>query len=199
VATATFLTEKHIYQRDGIVVPSVTQVLALAGIDDVSGIPLHNLERAAAVGTAVHQACEFLDQDELDIESVGPLIVGYVLAYQRFKEEHEFFPLTIEQRGIAESGALAYGYCLDRTGIIEGTPVLLDIKTASKRSPAWAIQTAAYADAINLNSARRLVIHANKSGAYDLIPYTDAKDFDVWYSALHAAHWKLAHGWKIPR
>ena len=82
MAIATFLAERHIYEYEGVVVPSVTQVLTLAGIHDVSHVPLHYLERAAGIGSAVHQACEYLDEGKLDLESVDSLIVGYVLAYR---------------------------------------------------------------------------------------------------------------------
>ena len=36
MANATYYAERHIYEHEGVVVPSVTQVLALAGIDDGS-------------------------------------------------------------------------------------------------------------------------------------------------------------------
>ena len=48
-ATATFREQGHEYQVEGIPIPSVTQVLTLAGIDDVSKIPFHNLERARVI------------------------------------------------------------------------------------------------------------------------------------------------------
>src|SRR3954463_4964548 len=102
MATATFAEFDHSYEVDGIVVPSVTQVLSLTGIDDVSGIPLHYLQRAAGIGTAVHQACELLDEDDLDLDSLDPLIQGYVLGYQRFREETGFAADLVEHRRIAD-------------------------------------------------------------------------------------------------
>lgn len=198
MANATYYAERHIYEHEGVVVPSVTQVLALAGIDDVSGIPLHYLQRAAGIGTAVHQACEFLDQEDLDLESLDSSIVGYVLGYQRFKQEHDFFPLTIEQKGVGQSSGIYFGYCLDRMGIIDGKPVLLDIKTSSKLAAKWAIQTAAYAEATNLDG-RRLVVHVTKDGKYKLIEHDDSGDFAVWVGALRVAHWRMAHGKRVAR
>src|ERR1700675_985366 len=67
--TVDFTELGHIYRTDdGVIVPSVSQVLTLAGISDMSGIPQHVLDRARAIGTAVHQACEYLDQDDLDLD-----------------------------------------------------------------------------------------------------------------------------------
>lgn len=205
-ASASFRAEGHIYELNGRVVPSVTQTLTLAGLDDVSRIPARNLARAAAIGTAVHQACEFLDQDDLDLDSLDPLTVGYVLGYQRFKQETGFSPVTIERRGVAvdpEASGLAYGFCFDRIGILQdgqdqGREVLIDIKTASRKSASWAIQTAAYAEAVEFEG-ERYAVHVAKDGSYKLIPHQDAADFDTWHAALHLAHWKLAHGAKLPK
>ena len=191
-----FSADRHLYQHDGQIVPSVTQVLALAAITDVSGIPLYYLERAAAIGTAVHQACEFLDQDDLELDSLDESIVGYVLGYQRFREEHEFVPEAIERRGVATSCGLRFGYCVDRIGTMDGKRVLLDIKTSSKRQPSWAIQTAAYADA-EQHEGERLVVHVAKDGTYKLIRYDQDADFSIWLAALHVAHWRLANGAKL--
>jgi hypothetical protein len=198
MSTSTFSADRHIYEHEGVVVPSVTQVLTLAGIDDVSRVPLHYLERAAGIGTAVHEACELLDQDDLDLDSLDESIVGYVLAYQRFKQATEFEVVTIEQRGVGESGGLHFGYCLDRLGVIGGEPVLVDIKTPSKRSHSWAIQTAGYAEGIN-HGGRRLIVHVAKDGSYDLVQHCDPRDFFTWQGALAVAHWKLNHGSKLPR
>jgi hypothetical protein len=142
MSTATFTELTHTYKTDGVVVPSVTQVLTLAGISDVSGVPLHILERAAAIGTAVHQATELLEQDDLDMESLDPSTVGYVKAYQLFKEVTGFKAEMVEYRTVAECSGFKYGMCVDRVGTIEGKEYVLDIKTSSRPQPSWAIQTA---------------------------------------------------------
>ena len=198
---ATFQSAGHIYQIDGKIGPSVTQVLTLAGLDELAHVPRRFLARAAAIGTAVHQACEFLDENDLDLDSLDPTIVGYVLGYQKFKLERNFEMVTIERRGVTVDptpGGLAYGFCLDRIGILDGKEVLIDIKTATKKSPSWAIQTAAYAEAVQFEGAR-LAVHVTKEGSYKLIPHEDTADFDQWHHALATAHWKLVHGTKLPK
>jgi hypothetical protein len=197
---ATFQSAGHIYQIDGKAVPSVTQALTLAGLDELAHVPRRFLARAAAIGTAVHQACEFLDQDDLDLDSLDPAIVGYVLGYQRFKMEHNFSIITIERRGVATDptpGGLAYGFCLDRIGILDGKETLIDLKTATKKSASWAIQTAAYGEAVEFEGLR-MAVHLTKQGGYKLIPHEEAGDFEQWHHALANAHWKLAHGAKLP-
>lgn len=195
-SVAHFSPEGHVYSLDGKIVPSVTQSLTLAGLDDVSRIPRHHLKRAADIGTAVHEACHFLDEDDLDLDSLDPAIVGYVLGYQRFKQQRGFSPVVIEQRGVVSTG-LPYGFCLDRIGILDDREVLLDIKTASRKQNWWGIQVAGYASAVEFKG-ERLAVHVTKEGDYKLIPHENAADFDAWEAALQIAHWKLAHGAKLP-
>ena len=197
MSTATFTEFGHVYQQDGVIIPSVSQCLELAGLSDVSMIPAHILERASAIGTAVHQACEFLDQDDLELDSLDPTIVGYVVGYQKFREEHEFIPELVEHRIIAELGGMKYGMCVDRVGRFKAakTAILLDIKTSSKPQPHWAIQTAAYAAGLGLECERK-VVHVSKDGNYKLLDQTE-DDLVVWAAVLQIAHWRLAHGTKI--
>lgn len=194
-AAATFQAAGHIYRHEGRIVPSVTQVLTLAGLDELANVPRRCLVRAAAVGTAVHQACEFLDQDDLDLDSLDPEIVGYVLGWQEFKRENDFSPVVIERRGIAV-GEISYGFCLDRIGVLGDREVLLDIKTGQKAAASWAVQTAAYALAEEFDGPR-LSVHVSKDGTYQIIPHNEEGDFQVWHNALEVAHWKLQHGAKI--
>lgn len=196
-ATFTFEELRHIYTTDkGEIVPSVSQVLALAGISDVSGIPAHILDRASAIGTAVHQACEYLDHNDLDLDSLDPLIVGYVVGYQKFKEDTGFIPELIEHRMITKQGGIAYGMCVDRTGTIKNSKVLLDIKTSAKPQSSWAIQTAAYECALD-GVRERLVVQVTKDGKYSKILFTSNADYVVWQSALTVADWKLRNGAKL--
>lgn len=198
-ATIEFDELRHIYQKDGVVVPSVTQVLTLAGISDLSTVPAHILEKARQIGTAVHEAAQFLDEGDLDMESLDPSIVGYMVGYQRFREEHEFKATLIEHRMVGEVDGMAYGMTLDRLGRMKGydCEVLLDIKTSSRPSASWAIQTAAYVDGYGCGDPFRLVVHVSKDGTFKLIPYNEGEDFEVWRSALRVAYWRLNHGAKL--
>lgn len=197
-ATVQFDELNHIYQKDGVVVPSVTQVLTLAGLSDFSTVPPHILEKARQVGTAVHEASQFLDEGDLDLESLDPSIVGYMVGYQKFREEHGFKATLIEHRTVGEHEGMAYGMCFDRLGSMNGydCEVLLDIKTSSRPSASWAIQTAAYVDGWH-NDPFRLIVHVAKDGSYKLIRHEDGEDFEVWRSALRVAYWRLNHGARL--
>ena len=199
MASATFTLIGHVYEFEGRIVPSVTQALQLAGLDDLSRAPRHYVERAGAIGTAVHQACHFLDEDDLDVESLDAKIVGYVLAYQRFKEQRNFEPLVIEQRGVSIDpyGCLPFGFCLDRIGTIGGVEILIEIKTASRRYDWWRIQTAAYAQAVNFTGPR-FELHLAKTGTFKFNRHAKDSDFTEWGEVLNTATKMLAEGCALP-
>jgi hypothetical protein len=199
-AIATFAAQGHRYELDGVPVPSVTQAMALAGLDEYAGVPRRFLERAAAIGTAVHQATHFLDEDDLDLETVSSDIVGYVLSWQRFKATKDFSPIVIERRGISigAGNELPFGFCLDRIGVLAGEEILLDLKTAKKRSPFWGVQTAAYCRGANFDGPRACVQLFSNGLPGELIRFPKPDDFDEWDRALGTAHWKLNRGKKLP-
>lgn len=196
MATATFNELGHVYQLDGKTIPSVTQVLELAGLSDVSGIPAHILARASAIGTAVHEATQFLDEGDLAPDSLDPLIAGYVVAYQRFKEEVKPDIELVEHRTIT-STPIRYGMCVDRVYKLDGRLIVADLKTSSKVQPHWALQTAAYAVGLRMNDADRWVIHLAKDGTYRVVKHENLADSFVWSSALTVAYWRLENGAKL--
>jgi hypothetical protein len=190
--TLTFEATRHRYLTDeGIQIPSVSQVLTLAGISDVSMIPAHILERAAAIGSAVHDACQYLDEGELDPD-LDPLIVGYVLGYQRFKEAHEPKILEIETR-VGKDGDLPFAGRRDRVIVLGDVEYVMDIKTASKPQYSWPIQLAAYSK----RDQGRIVVHLAKDGTFNVIKYENEADYEVWQAALTVAHFKLKNGAKL--
>lgn len=198
MSTLTFTEETHTYEQDGEVIPSVTQVLELSGIVDVSGIPLVNLQKAADRGTNVHLACQYLDEDDLVLESIDPQVLGYVVAYQKFREEYNFRAVHIEHRMVGEVDGMRYGMTLDRIGVLDAPKVplegeiLLDLKTSSKPSAAWPIQTAAYKLGYGNDGFARGVVHLKKDGTFTfLIHDQDETDSKVWSAALTLAYWRL--------
>jgi len=197
-STASFTERGHIYRDGDLVVPSVSQVLELAGIDDLRGVPRYHVKRAGARGQAVHLATQFLDRNELDSHTIAPEIAGYVMGYEQFKRDTGFHPIAIEERGIGAIGDLRFGYCIDRVGILFDRLAIVDLKTASKAFAWWAIQLAGYADGIK-HDGPRYSVHLAADGDYNLVRYDDGRDFETWLAALNIAHWQLAHGRKLPR
>ena len=78
--------ERHEYAIDGVLRPSVTQTLKDAGLT----YDQWYTEEARLRGKAVHAACQLLDEDDLDWDSVLPEYRGYVTAWERFKRDSGF-------------------------------------------------------------------------------------------------------------
>src|SRR5690348_16409857 len=83
-----FEPDNHVYTVNGIVVPSVTQILE--PLVDFSKIPAAVLEYAKLRGEAVHLACELYDQNDLDIDNLDTVIVPYLEAWIKFKADTGF-------------------------------------------------------------------------------------------------------------
>lgn len=73
----TFDPERHVYTLDGLVIPSVTQVLEEERFIDFSGIPDATLDQAKARGSYVHQALHYHLEDQLDLADIDPRYRGY--------------------------------------------------------------------------------------------------------------------------
>lgn len=141
-----FFPEDHHYEADGSLCPSVTDILQ----------PLHRsykavspymLEVAAARGTAVHEACQAIDQgEEPDID---PDLEGYITAYADWLNLYDPIWMGIEKVVFCEEGWFAG--TLDRVGYVGDDMVVVDIKTSQPTREAYlavSLQTMAYAMAL---------------------------------------------------
>ena len=70
-----YIDETHTYLYDGVVLPSITQLLRVKFGNKYNGIPKETLERASVQGTAVHKAIE--DYEQNGIESELPELRNY--------------------------------------------------------------------------------------------------------------------------
>ena len=61
-----YIDETHTYLYDGVVLPSITQLLKVKFGNKYNGIPKETLERASVQGTAVHKAIEDYEQDGIE-------------------------------------------------------------------------------------------------------------------------------------
>ena len=63
-----YIDETHTYIYDGIVLPSITQLLKVKFGGKYDGIPKATLERAAELGTAVHKAIEDYERQGIETD-----------------------------------------------------------------------------------------------------------------------------------
>jgi len=166
--------------------PHVTAILARAGLmgNGTSFFRDFDLER----GSAVHQACEYLDHNDLDWSTVDPIILGRVRSYQIFKDEVRPRIFSIEEQVVNET----YQYCgtLDRRVEINGRQGVLDLKGPS-RAPWQAIQLAMYANCFDLPLAR-WTLHLGDT-EYRLIEHVGRNDWNVARAAITIAAWRTAN------
>lgn len=178
----TFYPEGHRYTVDGIVRPSVTTILAEAGL---AGSPFYT-EEARDRGSLVHALTANRDGQRSEVVATDEelsAVTGYLLAYGDFCElyrpEWEYVEQPIFDPELNVAGTL------DRAGVIPGIgEILLDLKTGLADD--WhRIQTAAYNRVIRC--AHRGAIYLRPNGTFKLHRYTqNAIDEARWIRAVRS-------------
>lgn len=204
-ADLTFDPVAHEYRRpDGIVVPSVTQILSGVGIsvdfDELAGMS-HRVGQAIDlkrdIGTALHADAHAFDDDDLDWSTVDPRVEPYLRAWATFREHTGLVPTTRERR--------VYHPTFDYAGTLDGIfrhPtgrfVLVDVKTGDPDDSGCQYQTAAYAAAYNVERpdpiAERWGVRLDPTRAipYRIHQYTDWQDFATFQAFLTTYHHQAA-------
>jgi hypothetical protein len=191
----TFNSETHIYRFGGRIIPSVTGILKDAGIIKfgINGSELQN-ERAMSRGKAVHAACHYLDDGNLQWNTVDDELIPYIVAYEKFKKDTNFKPNRIEERLF--NSTFCFAGTLDREGTwnINNNHTLIDLKTGSV--PDWtALQTAGYDLLLpTLSKPReRYALQLKETGDYALVPFRDSQDKNLFLSLVSLYWWKQQH------
>ena len=183
----TFDQEKHEYRVDGVVIPSVTQIINSVAGERWDNIDSEALEYASQRGTAVHLITELHDLGTLDESSVDPTLRGYYNAYLAFLADVKPQWELVEQKAFSERPR--YAGTVDRVGIVNGKKAVLDIKTGVK-SKYTGLQLSAYAHMIGEKQARRYGLYLSEDGKYSLVPYTNQNDWNIFLSALNIHNFK---------
>lgn len=132
-----FIEEEHIYLIDGVIVPSVTQILEKVFPHKYEGVPTEILNKKAEYGTKVHKLIEVLekkkpkrpiaylkryyDMDYIQEESIKQ--------YLKFKEQYNIEILESEKVVTYENK-----FCgtLDIKAMVNGELAIIDIKTTAQ-------------------------------------------------------------------
>lgn len=182
----TFDPNLHRYYLDAKEIPGVSDILEEGGLKHSYG----GFEDAQWRGLHVHNATELLDLGDLDWGSVYPQWVGYVKAWERFKQDEGFEPTLIEYQDWHR--AYRYAGTLDRRGVLNGEYALLDLKTSVQEEPWWKWQLAGY-QLLRGNewlADRRIVVQLRENGTWHMIEYKDQTDWRVFLAAMTICHTK---------
>jgi len=202
----------HTYSRAGVVIPGVTRVIEWAGISDYSAVRGDVLERRSDEGRKAHEATHFYDEGDLEIDSLGTITRNYVLSWALWREHRKFVPAYLEHQTIAEINRMPFGMKLDRYGLVDGVPAIIEIKTTRMITDAHGIQTAFYAAGFDGGTEKHMPPYARfrvrRRIAVQLIEnggiarereFSDLNDFEIAAAALAVSWWKLNRGKKIQK
>lgn len=205
----TFEPTAHVYELDGLVVPSVTGVLKVAGAVNFDNIPSFHLEAARVRGTRVHEAIHYYNLGQLDVfEFMGgrgdsrnqfPEYAGYLQSWIRLMATGRLKTWLCEHRVASRVHGVAG--TIDWLGEFDGYGAILDFATGNPEDAAKDLQTGAY-EVLGREWARepgqdqlhaffsahpfvrRFGVHLDKGGRLPTpYPYTDPGDRN-WFIRL---------------
>lgn len=186
---------KHEYRTAaGVRVPSVTQILAAAGLCDFSFVDEEIRVASMQRGSAVHWMLQLEDEGKLNYRQVPLGLRPYRKAYLDWRNASGFAPEMIEQQFISHFG---FAGTLDRYGTFPktgmfpaGSRAVVDFKTGAAQD--WVrYQLAAYSVRIHPHPAmartvRRIALTLRKDGTHQVKEFPAASwehDFSVFIEA----------------
>lgn len=117
-----FLEDTHTYLVDGIITPSVTQILtATLFKDQYKDVPKYILDNAAKFGTKVHRAIETGDTSDLGLYSG--------IAYEQYERVIRRHEINVHQQEKIVHYDDLYTGTFDMTGYVDKFHSIIDVKT----------------------------------------------------------------------
>jgi hypothetical protein len=200
----TFEPARHEYRVNGVVVPSVTQLLEAAGLTvDYRGIPVATLARARARGLHVDACCDLYDEGDLDWSTVHPDAVPYVEAWAKFRVAEGYEPLAAQVQ--LYHPTLGYAGTADTVGRAGRRWVVVDRKATVKVASSYGCQLAGYAlpglelaerdgglAPVPWPPPARAVVQLRPDASYRVVPYETPDDEAAFLGALALYQWRHA-------
>ena len=122
-----FIEEGHLYLKDGVLVPSVSEILHFIFPNKYAGIDKEILNKKAEYGSKIHEAIECIEQDKTlpELDSIQEFSIGQ---YKRLKEKYKIEVIDQEQMINFKDK-----YCgrFDMIANVNGFYSLCDIKTTA--------------------------------------------------------------------
>lgn len=191
-----FNEENHEYTVDGIKLPSVTEIVSPFTFSKYR-VDAAVVNQAAYRGKMIHEVCADYDMGAIDDETeIAPDIAMYLKGWKDFCSDYRPEWLMIEQ----PMASVNFAGTVDRVGIIDGNPCIVDIKTTSSMDRASKIalccQLAGYTHLTNDNTDYNISlwncmgVQLTKDGKYNVIFVSrtegkyDFSAYDLFYKLL---------------
>lgn len=164
----------HVYRRreTGEVLPSVTGILKAVGVsvdfEELGGMGAgikHAIELKRDIGTAVHQAAHFYDDNDLVWSSLDPHVVPYLEAWTAFRQAYSHMRPATRER-IVYSAAYRFVGTLDAIFLTTG-------ETEVNITERWSVQ---------LTPGKRIPYRVT---AYNEHPWLDDEKFKAFVVTYH--------------
>lgn len=197
----TFNPTNHQYTWNGVIVPSVTQIIGEWQKISVYGVEYYcnrftglvvNAETfrdAGHYGTAIHTGARMLAEGrELDLSVLHPSLNHPLVEFQQWMIDYR--PLFDMVESPMYSPKYRYAGTPDIVATIKRKLCVIDIKTGAYSMAG--VQTSGYEQLYRERVKRgtlkmdRYVLHLPKAGKYKFIPMNDATDFDLFRSLFFA-------------
>lgn len=187
-----FDSETHTYWLGERRLPSPTGLIKEFGLYQYEDTPTQIWYRDR--GSAVHKACELFDKRDLDESTLDPEIVPYLEQYKAFLKVSGAQVLRNEEP--AYHPTLMYAGTIDRVYLLNGKPVVVDIKTGTPE-PWHGIQLVAYkliAETLEhgATAMKCYGLYLTKE-SYRLIEYKSREHIAAWMAILTLNAWKEHH------
>lgn len=180
-----FFDDRHEYQVDGEIFPSVSEILRFITREMYENVHQYTLDNAADRGKRVHKACE--DLDRCGKAQIDTDIRPYVQAYVNFLKEYQ--PEWAQIEYACWHPEMRYAGTLDRYGTVNGERYIIDLKTTAtlhtNRNTAQLNGYDKLAAANGLNVDKLAILQLKKDGTYKFKPID--RD-DTLFMACYSLH-----------
>lgn len=123
-----FIEQEHIYLKDGIILPSVSEILHFIFPDKYKNVDKEILNKKAEYGSTIHKAIECIENNE-ELPQLNFIQEESIKQYLKLKKKYNIEVLNQEQMVSYE-----YDYCgrFDMIANISDNYSLADIKTTTE-------------------------------------------------------------------
>jgi hypothetical protein len=187
----TFDENKHEYKFDGIIIPSVTQIIGdIFPISDFISKDL--LKEKADLGKKIHSTTELYDRGTLDVDKLHPILKAYLDSWVKFRKD---FNVQFDLDSFSEQietllyhSVYKFAGRVDRIPFVDKERCIIDIKSGMEQKT-HALQTAAYAMLANqlldrkFKIKKRYAVYLSETG-YKVIEHKNTNDENVFLSCL---------------